>query len=420
MNLFNLKTQKAQLWIFISLICIFIIGEYSRLGDFLIYLEASVDFFKNEEIYVRRYGAPAVFPYMGSPTLAFLLYPFTLLPFLVAASIWKIINIFLILRVWWLLRQYLPFHRYSNSDNFKLTLYSFLSISFLLYFNFHLVQFTIFLLFSVLESIYRIRNKKQISFGALILSLGIITKLLPVVAIPYFIFRGYFKAAFLSLTFTFLLFFVPSLYVGLEYNTAQNLAWANSINPSQSLNVFDVSTRNIHGVASLISTLTIDGIGNSYSLKVKRNIVDLDPQIVIILILVVKLFLICFSLFFLNLKSIFRDNDSRIKQLWELSYILGVIPLIFPQQRSYAFLFLFPAIASLVHHCFFYAKKINYKYALLLILILTLTNLELLLGHFRQYYWHFKTLTYASLFLLLLLSLKRPAVSKNTVVEGLL
>jgi hypothetical protein len=289
-----------------------------------------------------------------------------------------------------------------------------------LYFNFHLVQFTIFLLFSVLESIYRIRNKKQISFGALILSLGIITKLLPVVAIPYFIFRGYFKAAFLSLTFTFLLFFVPSLYVGLEYNTAQNLAWANSINPSQSLNVFDVSTRNIHGVASLISTLTIDGIGNSYSLKVKRNIVDLDPQIVIILILVVKLFLICFSLFFLNLKSIFRDNDSRIKQLWELSYILGVIPLIFPQQRSYAFLFLFPAIAYLVHHCFFYAKKINYKYALLLILILTLTSLELLLGHFRQYYWHFKTLTYASLFLLLLLSLKRPAVSKNTVVEGLL
>ena len=97
-----------------------------------------------------------------------------------------------------------------------------------------------------------------------------------------------------------------------------------------------------------------------------------------------------------------------MQQCWELSYILAITPLVFPQQRSYGFLLLFPAVAYLMYQLFFsgISRKKGLKTAFILILLLL--NLELLLGNFREYYWHFKTLTYASLMLLGLLAMMPP------------
>ena len=70
-----------------------------------------------------------------------------------------------------------------------------------------------------------------------------------------------------------------------------------------------------------------------------------------------------------------------------------------------------PAAAYLAYQLVFYKpikKSFRIKWILFFIAMLIL-NLELLLGEFRPYYWHFKTLIYATFILLFLLVIMSPS-----------
>jgi glucose-6-phosphate-specific signal transduction histidine kinase len=88
----------------------------------------------------------------------------------------------------------------------------------------------------------------------------------------------------------------------------------------------------------------------------------------------------------------------------EVSYILLVIPLIFPHQQHYAFLFSVPAFAYVLfmvvsnYYEMTKAKRMILLSALSVIYLCG--NLRSVLGEFNYYYEHFKILTYGALLLI--------------------
>lgn len=382
---------------------VFLGVEYGQLGDMEIYLDAAGDINQGIDIYAERYGNSGLFPYMGTPALAFILSLFLFLPEVMIVLLWKGLNILLIFRIWKLLSLHFDEFHLSSKVQSTWMLISFFSISFIWIRNFHLAQFSVFLLYSILEGIHQIRSKEFPWFGIFILALGIMAKILPVVAIPYLIYRRYWKPTLGIIIVTLLLSFLPALTIGLTDNIELHSKWLNAISVAKPTNLFGTENETTHGIDALIASLTIPGVGSAYVLDVKRNIFDIPPKNVLWIILIAKGVLIILSLYFLKIKTLFRKNDDKLKQLWELSYILMITPLVFPQQRIYSFLLAFPAVVFLSAGLVF-NSEITKKWEWILFgFAVILINLELLFGHFRELYWHFKTLTYAVLILTILL-----------------
>lgn len=390
------------------LLVVFVGFQYQLSGDFSIYMAASEQLAIGKDIYSMYFNGDQKLPYMASPALAYLFYPLSTLPLGVAAAIWKTLNILLIIRLWVLFEKYFVAVNWVEKQHRNWVLLSVLSLSFILYRNFHLSQFSVVLLYLIFEGVHQIRTGKYLLLGPLLLGLGITIKILPIVGIPYLLFRGFWKEVLLVFAFLGLILFLPSISVGIDKAFELNQNWILSISPSNDLNVFDVSQQVVHGIAALISTLTIEGIGNNFTLPIDRHIVNLNPNLVIGIILTVKAALLLSVLYVLKLKTFFKDIGFSIQSFYELSYILLITPLVFPQSRIYTFLFLLPAMTYLAF-IFIQHKRNLPKWVIVLywfsILVL---NLELILGNYRELYWHFKTLTYATLFILVLFVWLKP------------
>ncbi len=394
-----------------------VVAEWNEVGDFLIYYQASADILGQKDIYTLMYGSAHQLPYLASPVLALLLAPFSLLPYAAAAALWKIFSLVLLYRIWINLERYFPLYRLSDRQYTALVIGSFASVCFVLYRNLHMVQFTIFLLFVMLEGM-RLTELGKPAAGASLLALGIVVKLLPVVMVPYLLYRRYFGAALLTLLFTVLLFFLPVVFGGWDYFTFLNGQWLVSINPGKEINVLDYMTEDIHTLAAWISSLLVKNL-SSYpgAPPYRRHLADLPVHTVVIIIQCTRVFFAGFMLYFLRSRP-FCAEPNKQKRLWELAYLFMATALIFPQQRTYAFLLVLPALFYLNVLLF---TKLNRKTGAkkawlkgIYMTALVVFNLELLLGSFRELYWYYKTMTYAVLlFVLVLAVIRPPAVEKR-------
>ena len=384
----------------------FLLIEYLRTGDFEVYYIASGLLFETDDIYTRLHGDPQVFKYFGSPFLTLLLGVFRIFPLQLAAIVFKLLNLILLFRIWKLIEKYVDLRSITVKQHWWLAL-SFLAVIFPLYRNFHNLQLTIILIYCVLEGLYQLRDKKRNFLGAVLIGLGIMTKVSPIVIVPYLIYRKHFKAViyFVIVMAGFVLF--PSIFIGWEKNTILWTDWWAQIDPDSEVNAFDMNSRKNHGVSAWLASLFIDGIRHEEStIELRRHLIDIAPESVKAIILMARLFLAGFMLYFLRSLP-FRSQNNQLHQLWEISYLLLVIPLLFPQQRIYNFLFLLPAMSYIIYHLLRWPeryKRIRY----LAILGIVLLNFELILGAFRYYYWHFKTLTYATIAILIALALIKP------------
>jgi len=119
---------------------------------------------------------------------------------------------------------------------------------------------------------------------------------------------------------------------------------------------------------------------------------------------------LCFVFYFLHRKP-FTLAKTKLQSLWELSYVFLLIPLIFPHQQQFAFFMMMPASMYIVYKLFvshINGVKIKWPFLTPLILIYLLTNAHLLLGSFREYYDHYKIITYGGLLMIVLLAFLRP------------
>ncbi|MFN5984157.1 MAG: glycosyltransferase family 87 protein [Fluviicola sp.] len=405
---------KEKKWFLFSIVLIIILSlvEANGQGDFHIFLSASKDLIEKENIYTNNYNQ--YYHYFYDLSFALILYPLTFLPIYFAKLIWLLFNGFLLFRIWKLIRAYLPQDAFTKKGEVLVTILSFVFVLRVLQANLHLAQLTIFILFLTLEAIHQIQVKKRHYLGGFLLAWGICIKLLPIVFIPYLIFRAEWKGLLFTTINCLFILFIPVLFIGIDFNFfLLNERW-KLINPSNKQHILDTEERSFHSLTTLISTLFYQNTGEQFVLSYKRNIAELSIDQIAKVILIVRLIFVGFTLYFLNSLP-FREARSRIQSLYEISYICSIIPLIFPHQQHYAFFFILPSVVYLFYyynHRFIRLKmggKISKWVFIVLISISYLAlNCHLLLGSYREIYDHFKILTYGAILLILILGFCRP------------
>jgi hypothetical protein len=395
--------------LFFLLALVIVIIEARTTNDFDIFLAASRDLLSGGNIYEIKYNQ--WYHYYYDVSFALILAPLTFLPVFAAKFIWLTIDFILLYRIWQIIKSYLPISEWNKKT---LTLFTFLSFFFvirLLRDNLHLAQLTILILYLSLEGLYRINNK-QFIIGSLLIAWGITIKLMPLVFIPYLLYRKEWKATLVSLGFVFTLLLAPALIIGSSYNSSLLGSRWQLINPQQEAHILDTSEVSFHSLTTLCATLFIQNCNDQHALEIKRNIADISLDQLKIVINAARLILILLTLYFLNTKP-FVSKVSSLQRLYEISYLCLVVPLIFPHQQPYAFFFAFPAIVFILFDLFqtYKDKKQLNKWTITALgLIFLLINIHFIVGAFGKYYSHFKILTYGILLLVVILGLKKSRV----------
>jgi hypothetical protein len=329
-KLFNLKLQ--HLILLGVLLTLFFFEAYTK-GDMEIFIGASKDLLKGNNIYQIKYHE--WYHYYYDIGFALIIVPLSYIPAFWANFIWSIINLFFTYRIFKITFKYLPFTDLDKSIVTIFTIITSIFIFGLWYRNIHLGQMTIFILYLCLEGIQLINNKKSIA-GSLLIAIGISIKILPIVLLPYLLYRGRFKAFIYIIIIVVLLLLLPCIIIGYEYNSfLLNERW-QLINPLNNAHILDDSERSFHSLTSLLSILLVENAGNKYSLDISRNIADISLENLKLIIAAVRLFFVIGSLYFIKSYP-FKKPSSKLQEYYELSYIFLVIPLIFPHQQHYAF-----------------------------------------------------------------------------------
>lgn len=414
-NYFPLTSiSKKNSWFLIASLLLILISiiEANGYGDFYIFLSASKDLIEHKNIYTINYNN--YYHYFYDLSFALILYPLTFLPVYFAKLIWLLFNSFLLIRIWKLIRAYLPIDAFTKKGEKVFTLLSFVFVLRVLHANLHLAQLTIFILYLTLEAIHQIQVKKRNYLGGFLLAWGICIKLMPIVFIPYLLFRAEWKATVYTIINGLIILFIPVLFIGVDFNFfLLNERW-KLINPTNKQHILDTEERSFHSLTTLLSTLLYQNTGEQFVLHYKRNIAELSIEQISKVILVVRLFFVGCTLYFLNSLPL-KKSFSRIQSLFEIAYICAIIPLIFPHQQHYAFFFILPAVTYLLfyyHQRFIVLKtgKTSSKWVFITLLFISFLalNCHLLLGSYREIYDHFKVLTYGAILLILVLGFCRP------------
>lgn len=401
----NSKIVKPALLIIALVYCYF---ETLYHQDFDIFILATKDFLQGGNIYKNTYDNG--FHFFYGAIFSVILSPFTLLPIQVARFIWICLNILALIRTWGLINRYFDKLKLASKQILWFNIICIIFSAKLVLDNFHNGQVTIFLLLLMLEGLRLIEQNKKIT-GASLIALGISIKLLPLILIPYLLFIKEFKTIAAIIVFFFLFLLLPSVVVGFDHNTFLLSEWWHLINPTHVEQVIDTAEPALNGLTSFIPTLLIENVPDNAAFNVKRNIADIDIKSVSLVINVLRLMLVVMTLFFLR-RFPFTKATNKLNSFWELSYILLLIPMIFPHQQHYAFLLGLPACMYCVYWLMNQKQQISKMQfnlrLVLLILIYICFNLHLLLGQFREYYDHFKLISYGSILLVILLATCKP------------
>lgn len=403
---------KNWIYFIISIVLLaYLLIEAQGEGDFHIYMSASKDLFTGENIYIKTYGDG--FHYLYSIAFAIVLYPFSFLPFYLVKFLWLAFNFFLLWKTFKLLFSWFDLNSLNQKQLNWFYFLIILLVSRFIHENIHSGQITILILYLCIQGLNDIFNANQWKRGALLIAIGINIKLLPLVLLPYLIYRRKWNEFVLIIIIDAALWLLPAIFIGKAQNIFLMHEWWNCMNPNNKIHVLDVEERSFHGLTTLLSTLLIEKAPDPYALDLKRNILDVSLETLSKVILASRLILVSITLYFLRWPP-FKNAISKSQQYLELSYILALIPLIFPHQQHYAFLFMLPAIIYLVYQLMCIQKS-NFRNFLLIsyIFIYLSGNLKLILGEFNPYYEHYKILTYGALWLLVVLIYLNRNLIKN-------
>ena len=412
------KLNKKQTYIVSSIFLLFVfylIKEAISGGDLDYYLYVSERLLKGENIYIPNNDLK--FNYIYGIIFTFILVPFTYLPNFILNFVFLFLTLYWSLGIWKLIIDYLDINNFNKKEINYLIFFSFLLIFRALLYNFGMQQLTVLLLFAILYSLILIHKGKYIK-ASILISIVTAIKIIPIVFLPYLIYRKEFKASIYFVLFTILfLFFVPVLFLGLDKTLLFLDTWINVLIPSSDIirpTAKEIG-RGAHDLNVWLLTLLSETKGNfTYT----RNIISLSYEQTQIIVNLVRFFLISLTLYFLNTKP-FQKAKNKINILWEISYITLIIPLIFPVQQKYAFYFLYPSCVYLVWFVIFYYKKLSYMnlklkviISLLIIsFILSTISSDLFIGrHYSQLAHYYKLITYGTIILIPALIIANPSI----------
>lgn len=394
--------QKSLLFIAAVLVLWLCINEAMGNGDFKVFLEASKLTLSGNSPYGKWIEVSKTNHalYYYSPMWTFILAPFTFLPPFIPKFIWLIANIYFVYRVLILLKAYTTHFNFTKKQLNIIAVGTLILTGRFIHYNFAMIQMTLFILWGILESLHQIKKGNNL-LGASILALCINIKLLPIVIVPYLLYRGYFKPFLSTLVFLLLFLFIPAIYYGWNFNIMLISDWWQIINPANTEHQIEVNIGR-HSLSALIPSLFSDTEAN---IPFRRNLFSLTHESSIFILNIIKGILIIGTLYFLKWPPFVKAKSQALK-LRELSYILLLIPLIFPHQQKYAFALVLPAAYYLV--CIlvkYYAGKTTRLKAIVIILLIsfilmTLTTDGLIGRELNNITQHYKTITWGTLLLI--------------------
>jgi hypothetical protein len=307
--------------------------------DFEVFVYAGGKLIHGQNIYKPPFVQNLQYYY--SPLFALLLAPFSSLPIIVPQILWIFLSYFLLYRIWILCAEYFDTSTFTNQQKLVWFIISLLlSIRFILI-DIGYVQMTTFLLCATLQSMKWIKDGRYIS-GAALLALAINIKLLPLAFVFYLLYRSNYKAAFLTVLFYVLYLFIPAIYLGWDKNMSLIHEWFAIINPANKEWTIEAED----GPSSLVALIPVYITKTTGVLTFKRNFLDLSFSQVSLILNVIRLAFVLLTLAFLRTFP-FKTIKNQLRVFWEMSYLFIVIPLIYPHQQQYAFVYIIPAFIYL-------------------------------------------------------------------------
>jgi Glycosyltransferase family 87 len=377
------------------------IGE----GDFSVYYGAAKDIAQGKSIYFVEYpvGDKDTCSYSYPPFFAMLLIPFSILPLALADFLWLLLSLVLLVRTFHLIDRFLDLNTFFDAKTHRLWVFIVLLFTarFILY-NFDMSQTTLILLWGCLESLDLTLNNRPVLSG-LLLATVISIKLMPLVLLPYFFYRRFFKTGFATLGFLILLNVGPSVFYGFEGYLSVLNQWKSVINPIKTEFILEenLSMESAHSLSALVPSLLTDNVTR---FDIKRNITVLPYQKVVFWLTISQLFFIVLTLFFLKTRPFTAILDKK-RLFYEVSYLLLIIPLIFPHQQKYAFVMLLPAVAFIGFEVLKQKQKgiilKNIIALMVVVWLLTTATTDGIIGkQLYEYGQYFKLITWGTMLLI--------------------
>lgn len=341
--------KKYWVQLVIILIAIpYLVVQSREVGDFRILLRGAE--------YLRRGVSPygIVMPIHGrgtdmliySPFVAFVMLPLTYLPEFIPAFIFNLFNIFLLFRIWAIISTWLEINKlYMGEQKWWYVLTILLILRFILH-NFENTQQNILVLYCSLEGLYQIFLRSK-NTGALLLALGICIKLLPLVFLPYLVYRRKSLAALITIAFSAVLLFLPAIWFGAGFEIDLLRGWWTAINPT--LDKYNAGQNVGYLFQSIPSLISVYFSDCSYQ-GLSVNIMNLDKQQLFWIISISRVILVLPVFYFLQVTDSSHKEQKKIFTFWEISYLFLIIPLIFPNQGKHAFTNLLPSFAYIIYY----------------------------------------------------------------------
>jgi len=380
----------------------------SKQKDFYIFMLAAKDLFAGKDIYTLKYVDGYHFFY--SVLFACFVYLLSFIPFYFAKLVWLLLNLYLLTRVVKIVAGYFNIGMLTVKEQWVFLGLCAVSCFKLVIQNFDCQQVTILILYLTLQGLESIWKGNKV-WGALLIGLAINFKLLPLLLIPYLIYRREFKATLFIFIFYALFLELPALFIGTAQNNFLLASWWNIVNPTNPQHVLDTDEGGFNSLTTWLATLLVYQPPQHGEPNMARNIADISITQLSYVINAVRLLFLAFSLYFLRTIP-FVKNVSKQHRFWEVSYFLLITPLLFPHQQFYSFLFAAPALCYIYYHFIrHYTGMSKPRYNLTIVafaLSFLLCNLSFLLGEYNIYYAYFKTLTYGVLLIVPLLAVSVP------------
>jgi len=280
-----------------------------------------------------------------SPFVAFVLAPLTYLPEIIPTFIFTLINFFLLFRIWYLMSTWLQIPALSGNQRRAWYIITIIFILRFILHNFENSQQNIVVLYLSLEGLYQIflRDKPT---GGFLIALGICIKLLPLVFLPYLVFKRKLRATVAAVFLVPMLLLLPAICFGLTFDFQLLHGWWAAINPTlDKYNAQQNAGVQFHCISALIPVYFSDSSYKGLSV----NLMDLAPHQLFLLINIARMALVVFTLYFLWI-GYSAEEEKNLFLFWELSYLFLLIPLIFPHQAKYSYINLLPAFAYITYY----------------------------------------------------------------------
>src|SRR5258708_98508 len=394
------RNQKILIFIFVVIALVTAYISCTDGGDFDVYLDAAKKLTNRQNIYVPPFIKGGL-QYFYSVFFVLILSPFANHIF-VTEFFWLLLSFFLLFRIKIIISHYFDNRKFTEKQNQIWFLISILlSFQFIVY-DIALIQVTIFLLWSILESLYLIKTEKLVLAG-LILALAINIKIMPIVILPYLFYRGHFKSLFTCIISFMTLLYLPSILIGWDYNSFLLSEWWKVINPANKEHMFETRI----GTHSIVAWLPVFLTPTEGDMPFQRNLFNINYSTVMTIVNVARLVLLSLSILFL--KSLpFKKESNPIKLFWEGSYFIMLIPLLMPHQQKYNFLLVLPMIIYILYFflsTYGFERSVGYRmifisFILCMIFYSPLYGADIIGWFLFRLTQHYRFLTFPTIFLI--------------------